>query len=39
MGARRCDRPARNSSPCRAVSNNDPLESLQLRIIDRSAGQ
>ena len=30
--------PARNGAPCRSASDNDPLEGLQLRIIDRSAG-
>jgi len=29
--------PARNGAPCRSVSDNDPLEGLQLCIIDRSA--
>ena len=29
--------PARNGAPCRSTSDNDPLEGLQLRIIDRSA--
>src|SRR5205085_11869097 len=28
--------PARNGAPCRSVSDNDPLEGLQLCIIDRS---
>ena len=30
--------PARNGAPCRSASENDPLEGLQLRIIDRSTG-
>jgi len=30
--------PARNGAPCRSASDNDPLEGLQLRIIDRSPG-
>ena len=29
--------PARNGAPCRSTRDNDPLEGLQLRIIDRSA--
>jgi hypothetical protein len=31
--------PARNGAPCRSVSDNDPLEGLRLRIIDRSAAR
>ena len=29
--------PARNGAPCLSTADNDPLEGLQLRIIDRSA--
>jgi hypothetical protein len=29
--------PARNGAPCVSSANNDPLEGLQVRIIDRSA--
>jgi hypothetical protein len=29
--------PARNGAPCRSATDNDSLEGLQLRIIDRSA--
>lgn len=29
--------PTRNGAPCLSPNNNDPLEGLQLRIVDRSA--